>query len=89
MLADVPVAAKLLGLPYFPVTPLWPWLGPLGMIPLPSKWRIQFHPAVHVEAHPKEAADDQNLVMALSDQVRDTIQQGVYDNLRLRRGVFI
>jgi len=89
MIADVPAAAKLLGMPYFPVTPFFPWLGPLGMIPLPSKWRIQFHPPVHVETHPPEAAEDQNLVMALSDQVRDTIQQGIYDNLKLRRGVFV
>ncbi len=89
MIADFPALAKLIGMPYFPVTPFWPWLGPLGMIPLPSKWRIQFHEPVHVEAHPPEAADDQNLVMALSDEVRDTIQQGVYDNLKLRRGVFL
>ncbi|HEV2217832.1 MAG TPA: lysophospholipid acyltransferase family protein [Candidatus Dormibacteraeota bacterium] len=89
MLADVPVLAKLMGLPYFPVTPFWPWLGALGMIPLPSKWRIQFHEPVHVEVHSPDAADDQNLVMALSDRVRDTIQQGVYDNLKLRRGVFL
>jgi len=89
MIAEVPALAKLIGVPYFPVTPFWPWLGPLGMIPLPSKWRIQFHEPVHVEVHPVEAADDQNLVMALSDEVRDTIQQGVYDNLKLRRGVFL
>jgi len=89
MIADFPALAKLIGMPYFPVTPFWPWLGPFGMIPLPSKWRIQFHEPVHVEAHPPEAADDQNLVMALSDEVRDTIQQGVYDNLKLRRGVFL
>ncbi len=89
MIADVPSLAKLMGLPYVPVTPFWPWLGPLGMIPLPSKWRIQFHEPVHVEVHPPEAADDQNLVMALSDQVRDTIQQGLYDNLKRRRGVFV
>src|SRR5213595_742823 len=73
MIADVPVLARLMGLPYFPVTPFWPWLGPLGMIPLPSKWRIQFHAPVHVEVHSPESADDQNLVMALSDEVRDTI----------------
>ena len=54
-----------LGLPYFPITPFWPWLGPLGMIPLPSKWRIQFHAPIHVEDYPPEAADDNNLVMAL------------------------
>ncbi len=89
MIKDVPAFAKLLGMPYFPVTPFWPWLGPLGLIPLPSKWRIQFHPAVHAEEYPPEAADDQNLVMSLSDRVRDTIQQGIYDNLKLRRGVFV
>ena len=89
MVADVAPIARLFGLPYFPVTPFWPWLGLLGLIPLPSKWRIQFHEPVHVEAHPPSAADDQNLVMTLSDQVRDTIQKGIYDNLRLRRGVFV
>jgi 1-acyl-sn-glycerol-3-phosphate acyltransferase len=89
MIGDLGPVAKFFGLPYFPVTPFWPWLGPLGMIPLPSKWRIQFHPAIHVEDHPPEAADDQNLVMALADQVRDTIQEGIYDNLKLRRGAFL
>lgn len=89
MIGDLAPVARLLGLPYFPVTPFWPWLGPLGMIPLPSKWRIQFHPALHLEEEPPSSADDQHVVMAISDRVRDTIQQGVYDNLKLRRGVFL
>jgi 1-acyl-sn-glycerol-3-phosphate acyltransferase len=89
MVADLAPLAKFLGLPYFPITPTWPWLGPLGMIPLPSKWRIQFHAPIHVEENPPDAADDNNLVMALADQVRDTIQQGIYDNLKRRRGVFL
>ncbi len=89
MIADASPVARLLRLPYFPVTPFWPWLGPLGMIPMPSKWRIQFHAAVHVEDHPAEAADDQHVVMSLADEVRGTIQRGIYDNLKLRRGVFL
>ena len=89
MVADLALVAKFLGLPYFPITPFWPLLGPFGMIPLPSKWRIQFHAPIHVENNPPEAAEDQNLVMALADEVRDIIQQGVYDNLKLRRGVFL
>jgi 1-acyl-sn-glycerol-3-phosphate acyltransferase len=89
MVADLPSVAKFLGMPYFPITPFWPWFGPLGMIPLPSKWRIQFHAPIHVEDNPPEAAEDQNLVMGLSDDVRDVIQQGIYDNLKLRRGVFL
>jgi 1-acyl-sn-glycerol-3-phosphate acyltransferase len=89
MVADLRPIARFFGLPYFPVTPFWPWLGPLGMIPLPSKWRIEFHAPVSVSDLPPRAADDQHLVMALADEVRDTIQQGIYDNLKLRRGVFL
>jgi 1-acyl-sn-glycerol-3-phosphate acyltransferase len=89
MVADAGPVAKLFGLPYFPITPTWPWLGPLGVIPLPSKWRIQFHPAVRTELIAAESADDQSLVMTISDEVRNTIQKGVYENLKLRRGVFV
>ena len=88
MVGDLTPVARLLGLPYFPVTPFWPWLGPLGMIPLPSKWRIQFHAPVEVSHLPATSADDQHLVMAMADEVRSTIQRGIYDNLKLRRGVF-
>src|SRR6266849_2230463 len=67
MVADATPLARFLGLPYFPITPFWPLLGPLGMVPLPSKWRIQFHAPIHVEKHPPEAANDNSLVMALAD----------------------
>ena len=89
MVGDLTPVARLFGLPYFPVTRFWPWLGPLGMIPLPSKWRIQFHPPVEVAHLPPKAAEDQHLVMTLADDVRDTIQRGIYENLKLRRGVFL
>jgi len=89
MIGDLGPVAKFFGLPYFPVTPFWPWLGPLGMIPLPSKWRIQFHEPIDVSDLPSSAAEDQHLVMSLADQVRSTIQRGIYDNLKLRRGVFL
>jgi len=89
MVADATPVARLFGLPYFPITPMWPWLGPLGVIPLPSKWRIQFHPPVHTENHSPESANDQHMVMTISDEVRNTIQKGIYDNLKLRRGVFV
>ncbi len=44
MLGNAPLLARLLGAPYFPLTPTFPWLGLLGMIPLPSKWYIEFGP---------------------------------------------
>jgi len=89
MIADVRPLARLFGMPYFPITPFWPLLGPLGMIPLPSKWRIQFHPPIEVAHLAPQAAEDQHLVMAMADNVRDVIQRGIYDNLKLRRGVFL
>jgi 1-acyl-sn-glycerol-3-phosphate acyltransferase len=88
MLGDLTPVAKLLGMPYFPITPTWPWLGPLGLIPLPSKWRIRFHEPVHTEDLGPEAADDPALVMSLSDRVRDTIQSGIITELSERRGIF-
>jgi 1-acyl-sn-glycerol-3-phosphate acyltransferase len=88
MLADLAPVAKLFGFPYFPVTPLFPHLGLLGTVPLPSKWRLQFHPAVPTDELGPRAADDQHLVMTLSDQIRETIQEGIYDNLRLRKSIF-
>jgi hypothetical protein len=42
MLGNIKPLARLMGLPYFPVTPTFPWLGPLGAVPLPSKWMMRF-----------------------------------------------
>jgi 1-acyl-sn-glycerol-3-phosphate acyltransferase len=84
-IADLAPLARLLGLPYFPVTPTFPWLGPLGLIPLPSKWIIQFGEPVSMADFEEDAADDPMTVFNLTDQVRETIQQMLYDTL-LRRG---
>ena len=88
MLADVRPLAQLTGFPYFPLTPTWPWLGPLGLVPLPSKWRIEFHKPVRTDELPVEAAADPSVVMRIADEVRDVIQQGLVTNLMQRRGVF-
>src|SRR6202140_622111 len=88
MIADLQIVAKLIGMPYFPVTPTCPWLGPLGLTPLPSKWRIRFHPPVRTDDYAPEAADDPSVVMAISDQVRETIQAGLVADLMERRSVF-
>jgi 1-acyl-sn-glycerol-3-phosphate acyltransferase len=88
MFADVRPLARLTGFPYFPLTPTWPWLGPLGLIPLPSKWRIEFHPPVRTDQLPPGAADDPSVVMRVADEVRDVIQEGLVKNLMQRRGAF-
>jgi 1-acyl-sn-glycerol-3-phosphate acyltransferase len=87
--ADSRLLARLIGAPYFPITPIFPLLGPLGAIPLPSRWRIEFCPPVEVAGHGPEAAEDPALVLELSEQVRQTIQDKVYENLLQRRGAFV
>jgi 1-acyl-sn-glycerol-3-phosphate acyltransferase len=88
MLADLPALGRLLGLPYFPLTPTFPWLGPLGMLPLPNSWVIEFHQPISTRGMGPRAADDAALVMQLADRVRDTIQVGLYRNLERRGTVF-
>ncbi|TDC76611.1 lysophospholipid acyltransferase family protein [Actinomadura sp. 7K507] len=84
-LADVPALARLLGLPYFPVTPTFPLLGPAGLVPLPSKWMIQFGEPMTLDEHDADAADDPMTVFDITDHVRENVQQLLYDAL-LRRG---
>ncbi len=88
MLGNAKTLARLLGLPYMPITPTFPWLGPLGMIPLPTKWTIQFGEPIRTDVHPPEAADDPMLVFNLTDEVRETIQHTLYRLLVDRRSVF-
>ncbi|HEY5836222.1 lysophospholipid acyltransferase family protein [Streptomyces sp.] len=88
MLGNSRTMARLLGLPYFPLTPTFPWLGPLGTIPLPTKWTIQFGTPIPTDGYPPESAEDPMLVFNLTDQVRETIQHTLYELLVQRRSVF-
>jgi 1-acyl-sn-glycerol-3-phosphate acyltransferase len=78
MLGNSEALARALRLPYFPLTPLFPWLGPVGAVPLPSNWIIEFCEPVPTcrlsGLVPDEGAPDAELVAELADQVRDTIQ---------------
>ncbi len=85
LLANVRPLARALGLPYFPVTPTFPLLGPLGAIPLPSKWLIEFGTPIPTDGYDDGAAEDPMVVFNLTDRVRETIQQTLY-HLLLRRG---
>ncbi|MFD0226323.1 lysophospholipid acyltransferase family protein [Streptomyces hirsutus] len=88
MIGNARTVARLLGFPYFPLTPTFPWLGPLGAIPLPTKWTIQFGEPIHTESYPPEAAEDPMLMFNLTDQVREQIQHTLYKLLVQRRSVF-
>jgi 1-acyl-sn-glycerol-3-phosphate acyltransferase len=88
LLGNAKTLARLLNLPYFPITPTFPWLGPLGVVPLPSKWLIEFGEPIPTDTYEPSAADDPMLVFNLTDQVRETIQQTLYRLLMQRKSVF-
>ncbi|HYO37228.1 MAG TPA: lysophospholipid acyltransferase family protein [Geodermatophilus sp.] len=88
MIGNARPLARLLGLPYFPVTPTFPALGPLGLVPLPSKWFIAFGEPIETASYGPAAAEDPMLVFNLTDQVRETIQQSIYQLLLQRSSVF-
>ena len=88
-LGEAPLLARLIGAPYFPLTPTFPWLGPLGAVPLPSKWRIEFCEPIETRSYGASAADDRALVLELSERVRDTIQRKLYRNLVERGPAFL
>jgi 1-acyl-sn-glycerol-3-phosphate acyltransferase len=88
-IADLKPLARLFGFPYFPVTPTFPWLGPLGAVPLPSKWFIEFGEPIRTDGFGAGAEEDPMLVFNLTDQVRETIQQTLYRLLSQRRNAFL
>lgn len=88
LVGNIPSLARLLGLPYIPITPFFPLLGPLGLVPLPSKWILEFGEPIRTDAYDASAAEDPMLVFDLTDQVRETIQQSLYRLLMDRNSVF-
>jgi 1-acyl-sn-glycerol-3-phosphate acyltransferase len=76
ILFDLAPLARRLGLPFLPVTPTFPWLGPLGLLPYPVRYRIVYgEPFAFHERYGPDAADDPRLVRYLTQQVRSTVQR--------------
>src|SRR5829696_4801684 len=88
-LADVPAVARVLGTPFFPITPTFPALGPLGAVPLPSRWRIEFCEPIETAHLGPEAAEDRQLVLELSEQVRETVQEHLLEGVFERGAPFL
>lgn len=80
--------SKLLGLDYLPVTPTFPFLGPLGLLPAPTKWRVLFGEPISVADYGPSAADDHVLVGRLSERVRSAIQGLLDTGLRRRKSIW-
>ncbi len=81
ILYDFKAVARRLGLPAIPITPTFPLLGPLGLLPYPVGYRIVYgEPLPFHERFGPEGADDARLVRYLANQVRRTVQQLIDKN---------
>lgn len=88
MVADWQDLAARLGLPYFPITPLFPWLGPLGAIPLPSNWIIEFCDPVPTDGFTPDQWEDHDVTTELAEKVKDTIASKIEELLAERGPAF-
>ncbi|AUX23503.1 uncharacterized protein SOCEGT47_040300 [Sorangium cellulosum] len=88
LLYRVEHVTRALGIPYLPITPTFPALGPLGLVPAPTKWKIRLAEPVHFDAYGPEAADDQLLVRRLAERVRATIQGLIDETLATRKSIW-
>jgi len=88
VLFKLETAARAVGLPFVPVTPTFPWLGPLGLLPLPSKWWIGFGEPIRTDELDPEAEHDEILVWRLNEQLRAAVQARLDEGLRSRESVW-
>lgn len=79
----------LLGLAKLPLTPTFPLLGPLGLVPLPSKWYIRFGTPIDLSHLGEKDLRDDILVNRLNEDVRAQVQSMVHDLLRSRRSAWM
>ena len=89
MLARAEYVARVLGLPYIPITPTFPLFGPLGLVPAPTKWRITFGEPVSLAEYGRKAADDHVLVGRLTERVRANIQRMLDETVDSRSSVWL
>lgn len=88
LLANVEPLARLLGLPTFPLTLTFPWLGPLGLLPFPSKWTIDILEPIDTASYDPAQAHNPALISELSNLVRQRIQDQINTRLAARQSIF-
>jgi 1-acyl-sn-glycerol-3-phosphate acyltransferase len=84
-IANLQALGRLVGMPAFPVTLTWPWLGPLGMIPLPTKYRIYFGEPMQFDGN---ANDEDEVIGELVDQVKQEIAGMLASGIAARPSIF-
>jgi 1-acyl-sn-glycerol-3-phosphate acyltransferase len=87
LLARSRALGRFVGADHFPITPTFPWLGPLGLLPAPVKWRILIGEPIELTQYGPDAAEDALLVHRLNDQIRSLLQELLNQGTASRRSV--
>jgi 1-acyl-sn-glycerol-3-phosphate acyltransferase len=80
--------ARAVGLPFLPVTPTFPLLGPLGFLPLPTKWVIRIGEPISIDHLAPDAARDELLISRMNEELRSAIQVLIDKGLSDRASVW-
>jgi hypothetical protein len=85
-----PALARLLRVPYVPVTANMFLFGPMvGLVaPLPAKFKLRVLPPVTFDVEPNQERYNRSMVLEHADAVRESIQEAVFDMLRKRRSIW-
>jgi 1-acyl-sn-glycerol-3-phosphate acyltransferase len=89
IIGKLEISAKPLGVPFIPITPTFPWLGPLGLIPLPSRWKIIFGKPLSFASFSAKDAQNEKLVQQQTEHIRNIIQNMIQDELETRNSPWI
>lgn len=82
------ILARPLGFPFIPVTPLFPFLGPLGTIPLPTKWKVYFGKQIQFDQFSSKDLNDDILVNRETENLRKKIQEMIKVGVKERQSIF-
>ena len=85
-IANLESLGHIFGMPAFPITITWPWLGPLGMIPLPVRYHIDFGAPMRFHGDPN---DEDEIIEEKVEEVKSTIQSMLRKGLAERRSIFL
>ncbi len=80
--------AERLRLPLLGLAPALP-LGPLALVPLPSRWSVRFGSPIQVSSYGPVAAEDPSVVTLLTERTRSTLQRMLDEDLASRKSVFL
>lgn len=87
-LANVKGLKQYFGMPFFPLTPAFPWLPfPTPFVPLPVKWLMRIHKPIDL-GYPPEKAKDRKLIRKIAQEIQYTIQKDLNEMLRERKSLF-